>query len=523
MSLWVIENARLNQGTRVLFQNITFSVNAGDRVGLVGNNGCGKTSLVRALLGEIELDQGSITRQRHARIGYVPQEVPDDIYDETCHGFLLRALPSHAQDTDFWQVDVALSELGLEAHLWHQPLRALSGGWRRLLLIARAHLQDPDLLVMDEPTNHLDLGKIFRLENWLQQAARAALLVISHDREFLDKCTTKTVFMRSDHVYEFAAPYSVARANLLQYDALAARTRHREEQEIQRLERSSKRLMEWANRKGVNPDLARKARAVQNRAEQLKERQTSTYKEERRDIKLHQAHVASDALLLLQNTIIRAPDGRDLFKVDRLGIKQGDRIALLGLNGAGKSVFIRRIIDAFENYEPGPSLSKEIYFSPQMRMGYLDQHLEKLPPRMDLHSFIAQEFKLGHTQTIRVLVAVGFAADQQSKRIGDLSLGEKARLALLVLRLSKPNFYILDEPSNHLDIQGQEDLEEELDDKGHSCLFVSHDRRLVRGAATRFWEIRKKRLIEVESVEPFFETLRAQASEEGDKMLSRGS
>lgn len=186
------------------------------------------------------------------------------------------------------------------------------------------------------------------------------------------------------------------------------------------------------------------------------------------------------------------------------------------INGTGKSMFISRLIEELENYEPGPSHESPFWFSPQVRLGYLDQHLVRIPENEAAFSFISGNFRLDRTQTTRELVNIGFPVNQQNMRIGDMSSGERVRLSLLVLKLSKPNFYVLDEPTNHLDIQGQEDLEDELDDQGHTCIFVSHDRKLVRGASTRFLEIRNGQLLDLESPEPFFERQKAQALGETD-------
>lgn len=509
MALVQIDNAKLTVGSKLLFKDISFSINDGDRIGLVGNNGCGKSSLVKALIGEYELDHGTIKKRRNLTIGYVSQEIPEAIEAKTCHNYLLESIPEHARDTDFWKADVALNELGLNPDLWHKPVKALSGGWRRLLLIASATLQEPDLLILDEPTNHLDLGKIFKLEQWLKTGINVPYMMVSHDREFLDQCTDRTLFMRQDGIHDFKAPFSTARENLLQADALALRSREREEVEIKRLERAAKRLKEWGD---IAPqsDLSKKGEALQTRAEHLKAKQTEVYREKTREIKLHHDEVSSNAVAIIRNAQIATPDGRPLFTIDQFAIKQGDRICIMGLNGAGKSVFIRRMLEELQNYEQGPSHEKKFWYSPQVRLGYLDQHLEQLPENMDVYSFLSDRFNLNHTQTIRELVVVGFPVNHQGVKIGSMSSGEKARLSLLALKLSKPNFYILDEPTNHLDIQGQEALEEELDDKGHTCVFVSHDRRLVRGASTRFLEIKNGKLIEVESPESFFERTQQQ-------------
>lgn len=514
MALIRVEGAKLSFGSKVLFEDITFSINDGDRAALVGNNGCGKSSLVKALMGEHEFDRGTINKKRGMVIGYVSQEIPDQIETKTCYDYLLECIPEHNRDTDFWKVDVALADLDLRPDLWRESISKLSGGWRRLLLIAGATLKEPDLLILDEPTNHLDLGKIFKLEKWLKDGMSVPYLVISHDREFLDKCTNRTLFMRGDGVHEFSAPFSTARENLFQADALALKTREREEVEIKRLERASKRLKEWGIR---NPqsDLSKKGEAIQTRADQLRDKQTETYVEKKRDISLHYGEVSSSSVMTIENKVISTPDGRPLFKIDRLTLKQGERVCVLGLNGTGKSVFIRKVIDVLSSRdEHGQIEERGFSFSPQIRLGYLDQHLGTLPAKQDMYTFLTDRYSMSHTQATRDLVLVGFLPDRHNTPIGKLSSGEKARLALLDLRLSKPNFYILDEPTNHLDIQGQEDLEDELDDKGHTCIFVSHDRKMVRGAATRYLEIKNGKLVEVDSPESFFREIQKDVDDE---------
>ena len=159
------ETITLKIGGRALFQDASFAIHPGERVGLVGDNGSGKSTLIQALLGEIELDRGRIVRRRGLVIGHVPQAVPAGIMPLTLHEALVQALPEQARDDQAWRADMVLDELGIEPEKWHQQKVAeLSGGWQRLLLVARATLAEPDLLIFDEPTNHLDVGKVMRLE-----------------------------------------------------------------------------------------------------------------------------------------------------------------------------------------------------------------------------------------------------------------------------------------------------------------------------------------------------------------------
>ena len=181
----------------ILFSNLTLTIGEQDRVGLVAPNGRGKTTLLRALAGQAELSEGEVTRSRGLTIGYMPQEVPDTALHQTATEFVASALDPETLASESWRIDVVMEELSIPQEQRDRPLRELSGGWQRMVLIARAWVTQPDALLLDEPTNHLDLGRILMLEDWLAYAARNIPLVIaSHDRAFLDKATNRTLFLR---------------------------------------------------------------------------------------------------------------------------------------------------------------------------------------------------------------------------------------------------------------------------------------------------------------------------------------
>ncbi len=205
-----------------LFRNLNLVVGEGDRLGLVAANGAGKSTLLKCLAGLTEPTEGDIVRSRGLRVALVEQDVPARLLDLSLHEVLLQALPAGEREGQEWRVDMVLDEFEAPADLRRLPVRALSGGWQRLALIARAWIAEPDVLLLDEPTNHLDLEKLLWLEEWIGRAGSAAPVVVaSHDRDFLDACTTRTLFLRPEESVSFSHPYRRARALLDAHDAAA--------------------------------------------------------------------------------------------------------------------------------------------------------------------------------------------------------------------------------------------------------------------------------------------------------------
>src|SRR5262245_8928819 len=195
-----------------LFQDLSFTLADGDRLGLVAGNGAGKSTLLRCLAGQAEPTQGSISTSRGLRVALVAQDVPANLLDLPLADALRRAIPPAERESKGWRVDVILDEFAAPAELRDRPFRQLSGGWQRLALIARAWVAEPDALLLDEPTNHLDLTKIRRLEAWVrEEGARMPMVIASHDRAFLDGCTNRTLFLRPERYRLYAHAYNAAR------------------------------------------------------------------------------------------------------------------------------------------------------------------------------------------------------------------------------------------------------------------------------------------------------------------------
>jgi ATPase subunit of ABC transporter with duplicated ATPase domains len=477
-----------------LFQNLTLVIGDNDRLGLVAGNGGGKSTLLRCIAGSAELTAGEIVRSRGLRIGFVEQDVPANLLDLPLAEAVRRALPPTERETNTWRVDLVLDEFDTPEDLRDRPIRALSGGWQRLALIARAWVAEPDALLLDEPTNHLDLARIQWLEAWLNDAVRRVPMVIaSHDRRFLDTCTNRTLFLRPETSCQFAHPYARARHLLAEADAAQSAKLAKDTREADRLRRSANALKNI----GINSrsDTAQKKSAqMAQRAEDLEQTLRPVHVDKSGDIRLGNRGTHARVLIALDDVGVHTPDGTLLFRTGKLTVFQGDRIVLLGRNGVGKSQFLGLLRRAVEQ----PDSVANLRCSPSLVLGYLDQQMSQLPENEAPFAFIAGTFRLGDQRSRALLAGAGFPVDRQHDPIARLSPGQKARLGLLALRLIEPNFYIMDEPTNHVDIAGQERLEAEIIARGATCILASHDRSFVAAIGTRYLLIEGGRMREVE-------------------------
>ncbi len=486
-----------------LFRNLNLVIGEGDRLGLVAANGAGKSTLLKCLAGLAEPTHGDIIRSRGLRIALVEQDVPTHLLDLSFHDLLHRALPANERESQEWRVDMVLDEFETPADLRALPISALSGGWQRLALIARAWITEPDILLLDEPTNHLDLEKLFRLEAWIGNASYTAPIVVaSHDRDFLDACTNKTLFLRPEESISFAHPYRRARALLEEHDAAALAQRDRTLREVKRLRQSASALRNVGINGGSDAAQVKSAQ-IKRRADALEQTARSVHKERTGEIRLGNRGTHARVLVALENVTVQAPDGRKLFAIPKLDVAQGERIVVLGRNGAGKSQLVRLLHRAMREPDGFPG----IRVSPSLALGYVDQDMQQLPGGSTAHDFILSRFRLGDQRSRAVLAEAGFSIERQTLPIAKLSPGQKARLGLLALRLSEPNFYLMDEPTNHVDIPGREQLEAEILDAEATCIVVSHDRSFVTTIGTRFLLIDKGKMREIDEPGTFYETV----------------
>jgi ATPase subunit of ABC transporter with duplicated ATPase domains len=478
---------------RVLFQKLDFAIHETDRIGLIAGNGAGKTTLLRCLAGQAEPSEGELTRRRGLRVGFVEQDVPPSLLGLSLNEAVRRALPVAEREAAAWKAGMVLDLLETPAAMRERTLSELSGGWQRLALIARVWVTDPDVLLLDEPTNHLDLQRLAVLENWVNHATEGVAMVIaSHDRQFLDNCTNRTLFLRPDESRAYAHPFSRAR-NLLAADDTTQETKLvRNGREAERLRRNAGRLRNVGVNSGSDL-LLKKSKQLAERAHAIEQTLRPLAKTRAGDIRLTNRGTHAKVLIALDNVAVETPDGRLLFRSGTLKIFQHDRIVVTGANGVGKSQFVRLLRRVALERETRPGVT----VSPTIVVGYLDQQMSQLPSQPTLLDFLTNRFPLGDQRSLSLLAGAGFDVETQRRPIANLSPGQKARLGLLVLRLEEPNFYLMDEPTNHVDIAGQERLESEIMAHEATCVLVSHDRFFIREIGTRFLRIEGNTIREV--------------------------
>ncbi len=501
MSLINIRNLGVTLSA-TLFSGLDLTVNAGDRIGLVAANGRGKSTLLRCIAGLIEASEGDIAKSRGLTVGFVEQDVPAALMEMTFQEAVLETLAIERQASESWRVDVALELLDVPEALRQRPLKQLSGGWQRFAMLARVLVLEADVLLLDEPTNHLDLVRIRHLEQWLNALPRDMPVIISsHDRAFLDAVTNRTLFLRPQQSQVFSLPYTRARAALEEADAAEKQRYQRDIKTAQQLRQQAAKLSNIGINSGSDLLLS-KTRQLKQRAERLEDAAKPAHVERAAGtIKLANRGTHAKVLITLDDTTISSPDGRLLFKTGKQFICRGDRIVLLGPNGAGKTRFVGMLRTAIET----PQIAQAgVKATDSLVLGYCDQALADLDDTDAPMQTIIRRFDVGDQRARALLAGAGLSIEMQSRPIGHLSGGQKARLGMLVLRLTQPNFYLLDEPTNHLDIEGQEALEDELMNHQTSCLLVSHDRSFVRTVGNRFWLIDKKKLVELEGPDRFF-------------------
>ena len=485
-----------------LFTGLNVSIAKGDRLGLVAANGRGKSSLLRILAGMEDATTGAVTRARGLTVAMAPQDPPAHLLPLSFHNAVRDALDPETAETESWRTDVLLDDLAVDAGLRDRAVQSLSGGWQRTMLLARAAVSEPDVLLLDEPTNHLDIGRIGVLERFLAALRRdCAVIAASHDRSFLDDVTNRTLFLRPQESADFALPYSRALQALEERDAARDRQFENDMRKVKALRQQAAKLKNIGINSGSDL-LVVKTKQLSERADELEERARPAHQERSAgSIRLTNSGTHAKALMTIDDAAIAVPDGRLLFRTGRLWIEKGDRVALLGANGSGKTRFVARLRSALDAPDP------EIRGAASLKLGYSDQALSQLDAYQTPWDAVKRSSDLSDQQARSQLAAAGIAVDAQTAPVARFSGGQRARLAMLLLRLAQPNFYLLDEPTNHLDIEGQDMLESELIEHGAACLLVSHDRAFVRAVATRIWVITAKRLVEVDDLDPVFDRL----------------
>lgn len=482
-----------------LFHDIHFSLKKGDRIGLLGDNGTGKSTLLKILSGDLEPSHGSVTPANHCLLARIEQHLPAELHNDSLLDSVMARLP---EQSDRWRAEALLGSLGFTAEQQAQTAATLSGGQHMRLLLARALILQPDLLLLDEPSNHLDLPTLLWLENFLNGWSGSFVLV-SHDSTLLDRVTNCSWILRDRGLQFFRLPCSAARLALDEQDEADAQRYQAEQKEIERVEKSAKRLAIWG-RTYDNEGLSRKAQQMEKRAGWLKEAQTTLSEGSLWRLQLQGEALDADRVLALPEMSIHpAEDAPALFSLPMLQVKSGDRVAIVGRNGCGKSSLLRHL---WREYQHADSP----LFHPRARLGYYDQSLHQLHDEETLSDALAHFAPLSDEQHKMALIGAGFPYLRHQQLIGSLSGGERSRLLFVGLTLARYSLLLLDEPTNHLDMVGKEELAEALNQFEGAVLLVSHDRQLIANSCNRFWLIEDQQLSEWHDFDAVTERMRAE-------------
>jgi ATPase subunit of ABC transporter with duplicated ATPase domains len=408
-----VYNLTISRRSELLFENLNFTIRPGDRIGLVGHNGSGKSTLLSLITSSELPDQGEIRMPRGQRIGLVEQFVPQRLLGHTLEQALLEILPEENRLSEAYRVPALLQELGFTAEHLSVALASLSGGEQNLALFVRALLSEPQLLLMDEPGNHMDIVALAQLQRFLATPGSCPypFLMISHDRELLDAVCNRTLFLRDRTIYSFDLPYERARRALIEHDEQARQRHHAEEKEIRRLQASAKRLAQWG-KVYDNEGLARKAKSMQKRVERLKDEQTFVSKGSGLDLQLQAETINSKSMLTLEQLQVFTPDGRrKLLGCDFLRVRPGERIALLGKNGAGKSTTLNLLRKAYTAQD-----HPHIRFNPNVQLGFYDQELGEFANPIGRFDWLRERVDGPDERIKQILLQAGVAPDSHTGR-----------------------------------------------------------------------------------------------------------
>lgn len=492
-TLMSTHSLQMSAGHLPLFDHLELGIRAGDRLGLIGANGCGKSTLLALLAGERTPQAGRVVQAAACRCEFVAQQLPARLSTLSTRAVLLDALGNDPSAE--WQVDKLLAELQLEAQAT-LPVSALSGGQHSRLQIGRALLRQPNLLLLDEPSNHLDLPALLWLEQFLL-GWRGAFVLVSHDARLLDSVTDQTLILRDGQLHRFALPCSQARATLAAEDEQARLRRADEQKEIDRLSASSKRLAIWG-REHDNEKLVRQAKSMEKRIARLQEEQSQVAALAPWRLELRGLSLPADTLLRLETLdVAPAPSLPPLLRAEELWLRAGNRVALLGANGTGKSSLLRQCWRELAAQSPQAGW----YCHPGASIAYYDQSLQQLADDATLSDALYPLAPLPETMRRQALIRAGFPYARHGQQVRTLSGGERARLLFLALSLGSHHMLWLDEPTNHLDLAGKEELAEAIAAFPGGVLLVSHDRELIERSCNRFWLIKDGRIQEAHSVE----------------------
>lgn len=506
-----------------ILNEVSFSINEGEKLGLVGNNGTGKSTLLKLIAHIEKQDSGTISIKKDAKIEYLEQGDIADSKSGLCRDILYSAfenlnemelalknyeskmssvldpnelnsiiekysnllekftrLGGYEKDL---QLDIVLNGLNIDRNLLNREFSSLSGGERTLINLAKILLSKPDLLLLDEPTNHLDITRIEWLEKFIREY-KGSVIIVSHDRFFLDKTIQKVIELESGKTKIYFGNYTDFIIQKENEEVKEFQIYKVQQRKFDEMEKAIKRLKEWG-KMADNPTFFRRAKAIQSNLDRLRENAIEKPKEKTEyPINFKSYGRGSNEVVKIKNLSLYAGN-KKLLENSNCLILNGEKVAIIGDNGTGKSTLINEIIS---NSNPS------IVVGSNQKIAYLSQIIEFVDKKQSLLEYFIYETGLEEVISRSVLYNFQFFKKDVSKRVGALSGGEKLRLKLAILLQKEINLLILDEPTNHIDIETREVLEDTLSKFKGTLIFVSHDRYFINKLANKIIEFHNHKL-----------------------------
>lgn len=520
----ILQCSHINKAftTDVILNDISFHINDNEKVAIVGVNGSGKSTLIKIIMNELEADSGEVIIRKEASVGYLAQnqeyssdksileEMQDakpeitelarrldslskqmentegerlssliKQYDQARHNF--EQLGGYAYESEITGV---LKGLGFTEEDFGQPVKSLSGGEKTRVALARMLLNNPQLIILDEPANHLDLNAIHWLEGYLANY-KGAVLVVAHDRYFLDKIVTKVVELRQTRCSVFQGNYTeYSRKKQAAMEALMKQYLN-QQAEIKHQEEVIAKLKSFNREKSI-----KRAESREKMLDKI-ERIDKPFEENTKMNLLFKPKIQSGNDVLSVKNLSKSYDNNLLFSDISFDIKRGEHVAIIGDNGTGKTTILKILMKMVQ-----PGSYGQIKFGTNVQVAYYDQEHQVLHPEKTLFQEIQDTYPdMNNTQVRNVLAAFLFTNDDVFKQVKNLSGGERGRVSLAKLMLSDANFLLLDEPTNHLDIDSKEILEHAINNFEGTILYVSHDRYFINTTATRIINLTQKQIV----------------------------
>ena len=471
-----IDNISVEFSSRPLLKGVSFVINPHDHIALVGKNGAGKTTLLRIIAGEQAPTEGSVSRPRECTVGYLPQQLPNEIASHMSQPITIRQIIDNADDPqERAEMDRMFMGLGFHRDDFLKPLHTFSGGWRMRIELAKILQRCPDILLLDEPTNHLDIGSIRWLEQYIQSQAKA-LLVVSHDRTFINNITNRTIEITCGRINDYR----------VKYDEYVQLRDERREQQLRAYENQQKEIADikaFVEKFRYKPT---KSNQVQSRLKQLEKIipiEIDDVDNSSLHLKFPPCQRSGDFPIICEE--VEKTYDHTVFSNVNLTIRRGEKVAFMGNNGEGKTTLVKCIM----NETP---FNGTIKIGHNVQIGYFAQNQAQLLDGEQTVFDTIDRVARGEIRTKinNILGAFMFGGEASEKFVKVLSGGEKSRLAMIRLLLEPVNLLILDEPTNHLDMQSKDVLKEAIQAFDGTAIIVSHDRYFLDGLVDKIYEFK---------------------------------